>query len=100
MRPSAGPEQTVSGNTIFRRVGHFASGSVGGFERRWHLSAKTERMSSFGPTPMNVQAPFVQPAIGTSIVVLGLLIALALRAPLWFGAMVGRSAVLPGYTIV
>ena len=37
---------------------------------------------------LGVQAPVVEPAIASSIVALGLLVALAVRAPVWLGAMI------------
>jgi urease accessory protein len=42
----------------------------------------------FAAATFGVQAPLVEPAIASSIVVLGLLIALAVRAPVWLGALI------------
>lgn len=42
----------------------------------------------FAAATLGLQVPLVEPAIATSIVVLGLLIALAVKAPLWLGAVI------------
>jgi len=42
----------------------------------------------FAAAIVGLHAPLVEPMIASSIVVLGLLIALAVRAPLWLGAVI------------
>src|SRR4029077_15765399 len=46
---------------------------------------------------LGLQMPFVEPAIWSSIIILGLLIALAVKAPVWLGAaMTGLFAFFHG----
>ena len=54
----------------------------------WPAAFVTMVLAGFLAATWGLQVPFVQPAIGASIVVLGLLIALAVRAPVWLGAVV------------
>ncbi len=54
----------------------------------WPTAFVTMVLAGFAAATLGLHVPLVQPAIGTSIVVLGLLIALAVRAPLWLGAVI------------
>jgi urease accessory protein len=54
----------------------------------WPAAFVSMVLMGFVAATFGLQIPFVQPAIGTSIVVLGLLIALAVKAPVWLGAVI------------
>lgn len=54
----------------------------------WPLVFVTMVLTGFVAATLGVHAPLVQPAIAASIVVLGLVIALTVKAPLWLGAMI------------
>src|SRR5215470_13495798 len=54
----------------------------------WPAAFVTMVLVGFAAAVSGVQAPLVEPAIASSIVVLGLLIALAVRAPVWLGAVI------------
>jgi urease accessory protein len=54
----------------------------------WPAAFVTMVLAGFAAATFGLHLPFVQPAIGSSIVVLGLLVALAVRAPLWLGAVI------------
>jgi urease accessory protein len=48
-------------------------------------------LAGFIAAMLGLQAPLVEPAIAASIVVLGLLVALAVKAPTWLGAVVAGA---------
>lgn len=54
----------------------------------WPLSFVSTVLAGFVAATLGLQVPLVEPAIASSIVVLGLLIALAVRAPVWLGAVI------------
>ena len=54
----------------------------------WPAAFVTMVLVGFAAATSGVQTPLVEPAIASSIVVLGLLIALAVRAPVWLGAVI------------
>jgi urease accessory protein len=54
----------------------------------WPAAFVTMVLAGFAAAIFGVHVPFVQPAIGASIVVLGLLIGLAVKAPLCLGAAI------------
>jgi len=45
-------------------------------------------LAGFAAATLGLQIPLVEPAIAASIIVLGLLVALAVNAPLWLGAAI------------
>ena len=54
----------------------------------WPVAFVAMVVAGFAAATMGLQAPLVQPAIATSIVILGLFVALAFRAPVWLGAAI------------
>ena len=54
----------------------------------WPLAFVVTMLAGFAAGTLGVQVPLVEPAIAASIIVLGLSIALALRAPIWLGAVI------------
>lgn len=54
----------------------------------WPLVFVTMVLAGFVAATFGLHVPLVQPAIASSIVVLGLLIAFAVKAPLWLGAVI------------
>src|SRR5215475_9754631 len=64
----------------------------------WPAAFVTMIVAGFATAILGLQLPLVQPAIVSSIVVLGLLIAFAVKAPVWLGAaIVGLFAVFHGH---
>jgi urease accessory protein len=54
----------------------------------WPAAFVVMILVGFAAAIVGVQAPLVEPAIASSIVVLGLLIALAVKAPVWLGTVI------------
>ncbi|HEV7607175.1 MAG TPA: HupE/UreJ family protein [Steroidobacteraceae bacterium] len=54
----------------------------------WPLAFVSTTLVGFTVAMWGLQVPLVEPAIAASIVVLGLLIAFAVRAPVWLGAVI------------
>lgn len=54
----------------------------------WPLAFVTTILVGFAAATLGIRVPLVEPAIAASIVVLGLLIVFAVRAPLWLGAAI------------
>src|SRR5271154_5199650 len=54
----------------------------------WPLAFVAMVIVGYAAAILGLQVPLVEPVIASSIVVLGLLIALAVRAPLWLGAAI------------
>jgi urease accessory protein len=54
----------------------------------WPVAFVAMLLVGFATAALGLQVPFVEPAIASSIVVLGLLVALAVRAPVWWGAVI------------
>jgi urease accessory protein len=54
----------------------------------WPATFVTMVLVGFAAAVSGMQTPFVEPAIASSIVALGLLITLAVRAPVWLGAVI------------
>lgn len=54
----------------------------------WPLAFVTTTLAGFAVAASGLQVPLVEPAIATSIVVLGLMIVFAVRAPVWLGAVI------------
>jgi urease accessory protein len=87
----AGFAHPVSGaDHILAMVAIGLWGVVAGGRAVWAWPAVFVAMvlMGFAAAILGLHVPVVQPAIASSIVVLGLLIALTVRAPLWLGAMI------------
>lgn len=54
----------------------------------WPLAFVATSLAGFAAATLGLQVPLVEPAIAASIVVLGLLIVFAARAPIWLGAVI------------
>jgi urease accessory protein len=64
----------------------------------WPMAFVTAMLAGFTAAALGLQAPFVEPAIWSSIIILGLLVALAIKAPVWLGAaMTGLFAFFHGH---
>lgn len=64
----------------------------------WPLAFVATMLAGFATATFGLQIPFVEPAIASSIIVLGLSIALALKAPIWLGAVLaGLFALFHGH---
>jgi urease accessory protein len=64
----------------------------------WPMAFVASMLSGFAAASLGMQMPFVEPAIWSSIVVLGLLVALAVKAPIWLGvATTGLFAFFHGH---
>jgi urease accessory protein len=88
------------GDHILAMVAIGLWGVVAGGRARWAWPVAFVAMLlvGFAAAVLGLQAPLVEPAIATSIVVLGLLVALAVRAPVWLGAViVGLFAFFHGH---
>jgi urease accessory protein len=55
-------------------------------------------LAGFAAATLGLRMPFVEPAIWSSVIVLGLFVALAAKAPVWLGAtIVGLFAFFHGH---
>ncbi len=64
----------------------------------WPMAFVATMLAGFAAASGGLQIPFVEPAIWSSVIVLGLLIALAIKAPVWLGgAMTGLFAFFHGH---
>src|SRR5262249_13945930 len=64
----------------------------------WPTAFMTTMLTGFGMATFGLQMPFVEPAIWLSIIALGLLVALVVRAPVSLGtAIAGLFGVFHGY---
>jgi urease accessory protein len=64
----------------------------------WPMAFVPTMLAGFAAATLGLQVPFVEPAIWSSIIILGLLVALAIKAPIWLGtAMTGLFAFLHGH---
>ena len=54
----------------------------------WPMAFVAAMLAGFAAATAGLQMPFVEPAIWSSIVILGLLVALAVKAPVWLGAVI------------
>ena len=54
----------------------------------WPVAFVAMILVGFATGALGLQVPLVESAVGSSIVVMGLLVALAVRAPVWWGAVV------------
>src|SRR5262249_12089398 len=66
--------------------------------RVWPIAFVATMLVGFASVAAGIAVPLVEPAIACSIVVLGLLIAFAVEAPLWLGAaIIGLFAFFHGH---
>src|SRR5262245_48339774 len=66
--------------------------------RVWPIAFVATMLVGFASAAAGIAVPFVEPAIMSSIVVLGLLVAFAAEAPLWLGAaIIGLFAFFHGH---
>ena len=64
----------------------------------WPMAFVATMLAGFTAATLGLQMPFVEPAIWSSIIILGLLVALAVEAPVWLGAaMTGLFAFFHGH---
>jgi urease accessory protein len=54
----------------------------------WPMAFVGTMLAGFAAATFGLQMPFVEPAIWSSIIILGLLVALAVKAPVWAGAVI------------
>jgi len=64
----------------------------------WPIAFVATMLAGFAAATLGLQMPFVEPAIWSSVIILGLLVALAIKAPVWLGAaMSGLFAFFHGH---
>ena len=64
----------------------------------WPIAFVATMLAGFVAATLGLQLPFVEPAIWSSVIILGLLVALAIKAPVWLGAaMTGLFAFFHGH---
>jgi urease accessory protein len=64
----------------------------------WPMAFVGMMLAGFAAATLGLQMPYVEPAIWSSIIILGLLVALAIKAPVWLGAaMTGLFAFFHGH---
>ena len=64
----------------------------------WPMAFVGTMLAGFAAATLGLQMPYVEPAIWSSIIILGLLVALAIKAPVWLGAaMTGLFAFFHGH---
>ena len=64
----------------------------------WPMAFVATMLAGFAAATLGLQMPLVQPAIWSSIIILGLLVALAVKAPVWLGAAItGLFALFHGH---
>jgi len=54
----------------------------------WPMAFVGTMLAGFAAATFGLQMPLVEPAIWSSIIILGLLVALAVKAPVWVGAVI------------
>jgi len=64
----------------------------------WPMVFVATMLAGFAAATLGLQMPFVEPAISSSVIILGLLVALTIKAPVWLGAaMTGLFAFFHGH---
>ena len=64
----------------------------------WPMTFVATMLAGFAAATLGLQIPLVEPVIWSSIIVLGMLVALAVKAPVWLGAaIVGLFAFFHGH---
>ena len=54
----------------------------------WPMAFVGTMLAGFAAATLGLQMPFVEPAIWSSVIILGLFVALAVKAPVWVGAVI------------
>jgi urease accessory protein len=54
----------------------------------WPMAFVAMMLAGFAAATLGLQMPFVEPAIWSSVIILGLFVALAVKAPVWLGAAI------------
>jgi urease accessory protein len=57
----------------------------------WPTAFVAMMLAGSAAATFGLQVPFVEPAIWSSVIILGLLVALAVKAPVWLGAAIAGS---------
>src|SRR5262245_38614526 len=79
-------------------VGVWGAGAGGRAIRVWPIAFVATMLAGFAAAAAGFVIPLVESAIWSSVVVLGLVVALATRAPLWYGAaIIGLFAFFHGH---
>jgi urease accessory protein len=79
-------------------VGVWGAMAGGRAIRAWPIAFVAMMLAGFATAAFGIAVPLVEPAIGSSVVVLGLVVTLAMRAPLWSGvAIIGLFAFFHGH---
>jgi urease accessory protein len=79
-------------------VGVWGAMAGGRAIRVWPTAFVATMLAGFAAAAAGVAVPLVEPAIWSSVIALGLAVALALRAPLWSGAaIIGLFAFFHGH---
>jgi len=64
----------------------------------WPMAFVAAMLGGFAAATLGLRMPFVEPAISSSVIILGLLVALTIKAPVWLGgAMTGLFAFFHGH---
>jgi urease accessory protein len=83
---------------VMLAVGLWAVLAGGRAIRVWPTVFVATMMAGFAAATFGLQMPFVEPAISSSVIILGLLVVLAIKAPVWLGgAMTGLFAFFHGH---
>ena len=54
----------------------------------WPITFVSTMLAGFAAAALGLQVPFVEPAIWSSVVILGVFVALRVKAPVWVGAVI------------
>ncbi len=54
----------------------------------WPITFVSTMLAGFAAATLGLQVPFVEPVIWSSVIVLGVLVALPVKAPVWVGALI------------
>jgi urease accessory protein len=64
----------------------------------WPMAFVATMLAGFAAAMLGLQMPFVEAALSSSVIILGLLVALTIKAPVWLGgAMTGLFAFFHGH---
>src|SRR6266481_5470113 len=69
-------------------VGLWAAVHGGRAIRAWPMAFVSTMLAGFAAASWGLRVPFVEPAVFSSVIALGLLVALAVRAPIQLGAVI------------
>src|SRR5258708_6821649 len=54
----------------------------------WPITFVSTMLAGFAAATLGLQVPFVEPAIWSSVIILGAFVALSVKAPVWLGAVI------------